>query len=228
MDLNTRYRITLGAIGWLARFVICWLAVCLPAAEVSAQTANVRETAPPVTAWELRGGRVTLQTDFDGDQLQDEATGSPTNGSYLIEIRFGRGADSAPVQLQAADSGLMLVANDLDLDLDLDLIAFDPLSLRPAALWINDGEGHFDRVVLPSIYSDSSLPQLRLGIDGTAPTMVSARYSIDSTLARAKLVTEFPASDGPLPDACHFPRARSLSAGILHRGPPLHNTSSVS
>ncbi|MBX3279606.1 MAG: hypothetical protein KF868_16505 [Acidobacteria bacterium] len=193
-----------------------------------AQAIPSRDSAPIVADWELRGGRVTLLSDFDGDDKRDIATGSVFHGAYRIEIRFGSDPIAPPVKLHADAPNLILFAGDVDRDQDQDIIAFDPLHLRPAAVWLNDGSGRFVRSTAPSLYSDPPQSQLEPGVAQPPAALASSRYFSRSTLARAGIEPDDSESSDNLLHQPFVSFRTALPRGILHRGPPVCTRPSVS
>jgi hypothetical protein len=193
-----------------------------------AQAIPSRDSAPIVVDWELRGGRVTLLSDFDGDDKRDIATGSVSCGAYRIEIRFGGNPITPPVKLHAEVPNLILFAGDVDQDQDQDIIAFDPLHLRPAAVWLNDGRGRFVRSTVPSLYSDPPQSQLKPGVAQPPAALASARYFNRSTLARAGIEHDYSESSANPLHQTSVSFRTALPGGILHRGPPVRTCPSVS
>ena len=89
------------------------------------------------------GSRLTW--DFDGDQITDLAVGSVRGSTFTISVRFSTGLHR--VVLKSSVRGHVtpyLAATDVDHDNDVDLI-LTGISLRPLAVWINEGEGRFNK-----------------------------------------------------------------------------------
>lgn len=207
-------------VGVSLQLLVCIAAIAAISGNAWAQAIPSRDSAPIVADWELRGGRVTLLSDFDGDDIRDVATGSASRGAYRIEIRLGADPNTTPVKLHADASNLILFAGDVDRDQDQDIIAFDPLHLRPAAIWLNDGRGRFVRSSVPSLYSDPPQSQLKQGKAHPPAALPSNRHFNRVTLARAGLEPDDLEAAESLPLQPSVTFRTALPRGIQHRGPP--------
>src|SRR5882724_6472139 len=91
------------------------------------------------------GGHSTwLVADFDGDRISDLAVGRTEDSCFQVEIHLSTQTSNASVHHTDVVAGMSFFAYDIDRDDDQDLILANPNSLYPAAVWLNDGKGHFE------------------------------------------------------------------------------------
>jgi hypothetical protein len=91
------------------------------------------------------GGHTTwLVADFDGDHISDLAVGRTETSCFQLEIHLSTQPNKASVHHRDVLAGMAFLVYDIDRDNDQDLILANPGSLYPAAVWLNDGRGHFE------------------------------------------------------------------------------------
>ena len=165
--------------------------------------------------------RSRLTWDFDGDQIADLAVGSVQGSTFTISLRFSTGLHR--VVLKSRVRGHItpyLAATDVDHDNDVDLV-LTGISLRPLAVWINEGEGRFKKssrwffpplypggagLISPAVCEGSSEPANTVDSPLFLPVALSIRLSP-------------PAEDHYLaPALVSF--ASSPYGAIFSRGPP--------
>ena len=88
-----------------------------------------------------------VMADLNGDHHLDVATArSALRGAagYSQEVRVTLGASQqTSFRFDSSSSIVELSSQDVDGDHDGDLVAFEPLSSQPIAVWLNDGAGSF-------------------------------------------------------------------------------------
>lgn len=136
-QLDTRVRLLIGVL-LLGLIVgpICVASETEPS-PTPAQPSEVNRS------WSLANGSIV--SDFDGDNQPDLATGQHEGSNYKVEIQFSTGRERASFVLPSTEAEISLFAYDLDLDNDNDIVVASATSLRPLAVWINDGHGHFEK-----------------------------------------------------------------------------------
>jgi hypothetical protein len=122
-------------------FVLVQLAgLCVTAVCEDQRTSFFERSAPEL----VNGHRSWLIADFDGDYIPDLAMGRNEHSCYQVEVQLSSERASAPVHQGHIDAGVKLFVYDIDQDDDQDLVLTSLTSLSPAAVWLNDGKGHFD------------------------------------------------------------------------------------
>jgi hypothetical protein len=98
---------------------------------------------PPLNSvWVSSSTSVTF--DFDGDRRSDLAVGRTEGNTYRVEIRLTTQPEKPLTALTSNALGISLLACDIDRDNDQDLVVSSPTSLYPLAVWLSDGNGHFE------------------------------------------------------------------------------------
>jgi hypothetical protein len=92
----------------------------------------------------VNGHRSWLIADFDGDDIPDLAMGRDEHSCYQVEVHLSTERTNASVHQGHIAAGVKLFVYDIDQDDDQDLVLTSLTSLSPAAVWLNDGKGHFD------------------------------------------------------------------------------------
>jgi hypothetical protein len=82
-------------------------------------------------------------SDFDGDHRSDLAFGRTEGNTYRVEIRLSNRREKTSIALISNEPGINLFACDVDRDNDQDLVVSSALSRYPLAVWLSDGNGHF-------------------------------------------------------------------------------------
>jgi hypothetical protein len=90
------------------------------------------------------GHRTWLVADFDGDRISDLVVGRTEDSCFRVDIHLSTQPGNASVCHSGVVAGMSLFVYDIDRDNDQDLILASPTSLSPAAVWLNDGKGHFE------------------------------------------------------------------------------------
>jgi hypothetical protein len=161
--------------------------------------------------------------DFDGDSKTDTAFAKRYGSSYRVEVHLstkrGRIRLTVPVRNEV---GLELIAYDVNQDNRADLILTSHSPIKPIAVWLNKGNGHFEQ--------SSGLFGPFFGADG-GPRFVRGSPRSD---AQAFIPADEPAGDGVCetlafdletrlirntPD--QTPPASSTGGSASPRGPPL-------
>jgi hypothetical protein len=83
--------------------------------------------------------------DFDGDRIPDVAIGKISGSKLGIHIQFSTLGGDLQLESIASQSGIQLMALDIDHDHRQDLVATLPKDLHPLAVWLGDGKGNFKR-----------------------------------------------------------------------------------
>lgn len=129
--------------------------------------------------------------DFNGDGALDLAVadvvgGRPGQWTYRISLGI-RGHRPRRATFVSPQPSLTLRLADVDGDHDLDIVAVVPVMDVPAAVWLNDGRGHF---VSGDIGQYSKTPPSRRRLAGRAsreraptPGSISERTSLDGRRA---------------------------------------------
>jgi hypothetical protein len=106
-------------------------------------------TPTPITLPQPGGtflfNETAIISDFDGDNQPDLATSRLEGSSYKVEIQLSASQETTSFTLSSSERAIALLAVDVDKDNDKDLIIVSATSLKPLALWMNDGHGHFER-----------------------------------------------------------------------------------
>lgn len=87
----------------------------------------------------------TARADFDGDQRTELASGKFIGRQYQIKIQFNNHKECLSFVPEFGTNEVLLTAIDVDHDGDNDLLVLTAESLRPIAVWLNDGHGNFSR-----------------------------------------------------------------------------------
>jgi hypothetical protein len=104
--------------------------------------------------------RTRLAHDLDGDQIPETATIRQRGYVYQINIHFttGRPKLHLTAYLTEADAGLIFETTDINNDRKNDLVITSARSIRPLAIWLNQGKSKFQKI--------SSWPYLVRGYTG--------------------------------------------------------------
>jgi hypothetical protein len=130
-----------------------------------------------------------LVFDFDGDHQSDVAVAQRRGSTYKISIRFSGQRERLSFTMPAGSGiGLALVAYDIDRDSHADLVLTSASSLRPIAIWVNQGKGRFKKShrTFATVLARQAGPQLR--------------HKITSRFQQAILTSD----DDPLSDLGNF------------------------
>ena len=119
-----------------------------------------------------------VSPDLDGDSKADASIARFWESSYRIELHFTtqrlRVRLNAPIRNEV---GLELVAYDVDQDRRADLILTSASSVKPIAVWLNKGNGSFERssASFGPLFATNDGPHFRRGasrsdVQAIAPT----------------------------------------------------------
>ena len=140
----------------LIAFIATWLFQS-PAFACAMDACAVRAVEEPA---------IRLAGDFDGDHQIDRVKGRIHGSSYSIEVRLStkqpRIRLTVPVRNEV---GLELMAVDVNRDRRADLIVMSASSLAPIAVWLNKGNGAFERSSqsFAPLFGDGHTPRLGRG-----------------------------------------------------------------
>lgn len=92
--------------------------------------------------------RTRLVHDLDGDQIPETATVRQRGYVYQINIHFttGRPKLRLTAYLTEADAGLIFETADVNNDRKNDLVITSATSIRPLAIWLNQGKTKFQKI----------------------------------------------------------------------------------
>ena len=92
--------------------------------------------------------RTQLGHDLDGDHIPETATIRQRGYIYQVSIHFttGRPRLRLTTYLTAGMAGLSFLATDVNDDSNGDLVILSATSIRPIAVWLNQGKANFQRV----------------------------------------------------------------------------------
>jgi hypothetical protein len=92
--------------------------------------------------------RTTLRHDLDGDHIPETATIKQRGSLYQVVIHFTTGRPKLRLRTYLTDDigGLTFATADLNNSEGSDLLLLSATSLRPVAVWLNQGRGSFKRV----------------------------------------------------------------------------------
>ena len=87
-----------------------------------------------------------LSGDFDGDRKADSAKAGRIGASYCIEVRLSTKRPRVRLSIPIRNEiGLELFAYDINQDSHADLVLTSVSSPKPIAVWLNKGNGSFER-----------------------------------------------------------------------------------
>jgi hypothetical protein len=87
-----------------------------------------------------------IASDLDGDQKVDIADGRFSGTSFSVTVSLTAYPQHTRLSVPVLDpAGHELIAYDLDRDQRTDLILIGPSSIEPVAVWLNRGNGTFER-----------------------------------------------------------------------------------
>jgi hypothetical protein len=94
--------------------------------------------------------RTQLEADLDGDQLPETATIRQNGYHYQISIHFSTGRPKLRLTTYLSEgiAGLSLETTDLNADGRNELVIHSATSIRPIAIWLNQGRAKFKKVSL--------------------------------------------------------------------------------
>lgn len=92
--------------------------------------------------------KTTLRHDLDGDHIPETATIKQRGSLYQVIIHFTTGRPKLRLRTYVTDDigGLTFATADLNNSEGGDLLILSATSLRPVAVWLNQGRGSFKRV----------------------------------------------------------------------------------
>jgi hypothetical protein len=128
-----------------------------PAFACASDTCAVRGVEEPT---------IRLAGDFDGDHQIDRVSGRIRGSSYSIDVRLStrqpRVRLTVPVRNEV---GLELISVDVNRDRRADLIVMSASSVAPIAVWLNTGNGAFERSSqsFAPLFGDGHTPRLQRG-----------------------------------------------------------------
>ncbi len=126
-----------------AIFLLSFL-VCLSATAHGASTDSLLSVLDqPIVPTLLKNPALVL--DLDGDNKPDFAISRREGNNYTFVIRLSSRPEELSFNFLSNETDIALFAFDIDGDNDQDLLIASPTSLKPLAVWINDGHGHFER-----------------------------------------------------------------------------------
>jgi hypothetical protein len=196
---------------------VCLLASCFVFA-ASARTYQLPANAAESPGWVL--------TDLDGDRIADLATASlgvRDGRDYVHQIDIElTGFPASSFLMRGSSSSIRLSFRDIDGDDDRDLIVFEPGSVLPLGLWLNDGAGHFTQANVKDYLGALGKPDTRSFDSGRAPTDASAGLQDQRTPSKlSSRATGFRAgpSGNVASGARRYP-ACIVICGSSPRGPP--------
>ena len=111
---------------------------------------------------------VPTQADFDDDRVEDPLTFTTNGGHPDVEIYLSHTQTVLVLSIDAVSAVTgSLTVRDLDRDGDEDLLWQGAQALAPAEVivWLNDGTGHFARVLPPGVVPSQPTPGPSLGAD---------------------------------------------------------------
>ena len=92
--------------------------------------------------------RTELGNDLDGDQIPETATIRQCGHLYRVSIHFTSGRKRVDFTTYVADgtAGLTFNTTDVNDDSKSDLVISSATSVRPVAVWLNQGKARFQKV----------------------------------------------------------------------------------
>lgn len=92
--------------------------------------------------------KTRLRHDLDGDHIPETATIKQRGSLYQVVIHFTTGRPKLRLRTYVTDDigGLTFATADLNNSEGSDLLILSATSLRPVAVWLNQGRGSFKRV----------------------------------------------------------------------------------
>lgn len=104
-------------------------------------------------------GQTLAIADFDGDNRADGAILLEPNavlgqGNFEIKLHL-TGHNNRDIKFQSLEPALTVEARDIDHDGDIDLIIEESISHKRIQVWINDGNGNFEKGRLEDFPSDA-------------------------------------------------------------------------
>jgi hypothetical protein len=89
---------------------------------------------------------LSLDSDLDGDHQSDSASLRYSESAYSIVVRLSSQENRVHLSIPAGyEPGFQLVAYDVDHDRRDDLILIGDSTIVPVAVWLNRGNGFFER-----------------------------------------------------------------------------------
>jgi hypothetical protein len=92
--------------------------------------------------------RTQLSQDLDGDHKPETATIKQVGRIYKVSIHFtsGRPKVQLTTSITSGNAGLSVQTTDVNNDNKGDLVILSATSVRPVAVWVNQGRARFKRV----------------------------------------------------------------------------------
>ena len=105
-------------------------------------------SAAPRTSYQHVSYSTQLGNDLDGDHIPETATIRQCGYFYQISIHFTTGRPKLRLKTYVTEdaAGLSLQTADINNDSKGDLVVISATSLRPIAVWLNQGTAKFQRV----------------------------------------------------------------------------------
>jgi len=169
----------------------------------------------------------SISADFDGDHRPDLASGAYHGQTYQVEIGFSTGKRPASIAFKASHFEFSIFAHDVDADNDQDLVIVSASSSSPAAVWLNNDEGHFEqgsRWWWATLLTSNDAPGFDCSNSRCDPVFLTQEYRSILQSSPAPHRTTLEVND-IIPQESRTRSTRILRSGWSNRAPPLNSAS---
>ncbi len=164
--------------------------------------------------------------DLDGDRIADMAAAGPglrDGRGYIHQVNIDlTGSQSTSFTVRGDSPSIRLTFRDIDGDHDRDLIVFEPSSVMPIGVWLNDGAGHFTEGKVADYLSRLGTPDTRSFAGHRTTKEAFASLHDDRTPSGFYSTTAYSHFDsaGDVAAGTLLVITRILPGGFGPRGPP--------